>query len=75
MIPGVNDREEDIRQIMEYLKACGIRNYAVLPFHQYGSGKYESAGIPYELAGLPVHEESYVQKIQGMIAAEGFQAI
>lgn len=73
MIPGVNDRREDIEAIMKFLKECGIQKYNILPFHQYGSGKYESIGIPYALADLKVHEESYVTEMQTMIEKAGFR--
>ncbi len=72
MIPGVNDSREEIRAIMDFLKECHISKYNILPFHQYGSGKYESIGIPYALAEQKVHEEAYVQEIQEMIEREGF---
>ena len=72
LIPGVNDRREDIRQILSYLKKCGVTHYDILPFHQMGSGKYESIGIPYSLADLKVHEDAYVEEIRCLIEEEGF---
>lgn len=73
MIPGVNDKEEDICAVMDFLEECGIRKYNILPFHQYGSGKYEAAGIPYELSGLQVPDENYVKQIKELILRRGFQ--
>lgn len=72
MIPGVNDSEEELLDIMEYLRACGIQKYSILPFHQYGSGKYESIGIPYELAWLGVHRGEAMNKRKAFISEQGF---
>lgn len=73
VIPGVNDTEEDICEIMDFLEECGIRKYGILPFHQYGSGKYEAAGIPYALSGLQPPDEDYVGQISELIRRRGFQ--
>ena len=72
MIPGVNDRKEDIQAIMDILAANGVKRYNILPFHQYGSGKYESIGIPYGLADLQPPAESHVREIKEMMRAAGF---
>ena len=72
LIPGVNDREEDINAIMDYLNQCGIRKYSILPFHQYGSGKYESLGLNYELADLKVPSDDYIVKLKKQIQDRGF---
>ncbi len=72
VIPNVNDRKEDIQAIMDYLKECQISKYNILPFHQYGSGKYESIGIPYEMADVKVPDEAYVQEMKNMIKEAGF---
>lgn len=73
LIPGVNDSKEEICKIMDLLKECGIGKYNVLPFHQYGSGKYEAAGIPYELSELKPPEEDYVKQIKELILQRGFK--
>ena len=72
LIPGVNDREEDIIAIMDYLNQCGIKKYSILPFHQYGSGKYESLGLNYELADLKVPSDDYIVKLKKQIQDRGF---
>ena len=72
MIPGVNDKKEDIEAITNYLKECNIRKYAVLPFHQYGSNKYDAIQIPYEMKDVKMHSEDYVNKIKEYITSQGF---
>lgn len=72
LIPGVNDSKECIKEIMRILKAYGIKKYALLPFHQYGSGKYESIGMSYELKELSAHDSKYVEGLREMIEKDGF---
>ena len=60
-------------RVCTFLKECGISRYDILPFHQMGSGKYESIGVSYSLAELKVHEDAYVEEIRRMIVEEGFE--
>lgn len=52
VVPTVNDSEEELKRIAQILKNCGISKYELLPFHQYGKGKYKSCGIEYGLEDL-----------------------
>ena len=72
MIPNVNDRYEDIQAILNYLKECNIHKYSILPFHQYGSNKYEALQIPYEMSGIAMHDEEYVNDVKLFIKKQGF---
>lgn len=72
LIPGVNDKIEDIKNIMKFLKECRIDNYNILPFHQYGSKKYSSIGVEYPLGTLEAPEKTYVEQLQKIIEEEGF---
>ena len=72
MIPNVNDTKEDIQQILEYLKSCGIHKYSLLPFHQYGSNKYEAIQIPYTMQDVGMHSEAYVEEMKCFVSNQGF---
>lgn len=72
MIPDVNDSEMDILNIIETLQKYGIKNYDILPFHQYGSGKYQSCGMEYTMQNVKPHSEEYVEKMREMIQSYGF---
>ncbi|MGI6123367.1 MAG: glycyl-radical enzyme activating protein [Acetivibrionales bacterium] len=74
LIPGVNDTEESINKTMDILKGIGINKLALLPFHQYGSGKYDSVGISYEMKDKEPPKEDHVAKLQKMIADAGFKS-
>jgi len=57
VIPGVNDDEEEIRDISNFLSKYPIE-YELLGFHTLGFNKYESLGIQNELRDLePLSKE------------------
>ncbi len=72
MIPGVNDTKQQILDMIDILQRFGIRNYDILPFHQYGSGKYQSCGLDYTMQDVKPHSEEYVDEIRNMIQSYGF---
>ncbi len=45
IIPGVNDREEEIRSIARFAKNLGIKKVELLPYHGMGTYKYEALGV------------------------------
>lgn len=66
-IPGVNGNEDEILAIIEILKQAGIGQYDILPFHQYGSGKYVSCGMHYAMQDTRPPDEALVYKIRTLI--------
>jgi pyruvate formate lyase activating enzyme len=74
LIPGVNDSDECINQILDQLKNIGIDKYNVLPFHQYGSGKYDSIGMQYEFSKTRVLPQKRVKEIRRLIKSKGFHS-
>ncbi|MBR1392468.1 MAG: glycyl-radical enzyme activating protein [Ruminococcus sp.] len=47
VIPTVNDNEEDIRAIIEFLSGRENCSYELLPYHRFGVGKYRLLGREY----------------------------
>ena len=52
VIPGMNDQADTIGKMAAILDQLGISARSLLPFHQYGSGKYRSCGIPYTMEAV-----------------------
>ncbi len=47
VIPTVNDNENEIRAIKDFLKGRDNYTYELLPYHRFGQGKYEFIGRKY----------------------------
>lgn len=60
VIPGVNDDEEHIRAVLEFIRPHkNVIDYELLPYMRFGMGKYELLGEMYELKDfMPPSEES-----------------
>ncbi|MFI5398399.1 MAG: glycyl-radical enzyme activating protein [Candidatus Binatia bacterium] len=53
VVPGVNDTEEDIRTIVEFINdAGGAAGYELLPYHRFGEAKYGKLGKTYPLKDI-----------------------
>jgi pyruvate formate lyase activating enzyme len=58
VIPAYNDTPEDAREFAALLKSFGLKRVQILPFHQFGEGKYETLQKPYAMKGFPsLHQE------------------
>ena len=75
VIPGFNNEEADAHGCGRLLKSLGLLEVHLLPFHQFGEGKYEQLGITYQMAGIPSMKpeeltgmkeimEQYVERVQ-----------
>lgn len=54
IIPGINDTEEYILKLKEFIRPLkNIKKIELLPYHLLGVSKYEQLGIPYKLKGTP----------------------
>jgi pyruvate formate lyase activating enzyme len=53
VIPGFNDTETDIAAIIDLIRPLStVSDYELLPYHRFGTPKYEYLGIPYRLSSL-----------------------
>lgn len=66
VIPGINDEKENIQGIAEFLCSVPeIREYELLPYHQFGVNKYNALGKKYPLEGvLPPEDEQIRELVQ-----------
>jgi pyruvate formate lyase activating enzyme len=70
VIPGVNDSLDDARAFADLLRPIGVSGVQLLPFHQFGSRKYELLGWDYRMDGVPaLHEEDLEAFRQAMCDA------
>ena len=71
VIPGVNDSAADAEGFAQLLKAYGISEVELVPFHQYGKGKYADLGRDYGFDGTPSLSGADVEKFRARLDRVG----
>lgn len=69
VIPGFNDQEEDIWEILEFLQGRKNVSYELLPYHYFGKQKYKSLKRPYPMGEARLDEEVF-KKLKEIGVAE-----
>lgn len=75
LIPGYTMDDENIKGIVEFISSLGLKEVHILPFHQYGSGKYEFLKREYTLKGVEQLNEKDVEHIRKYIEKQGIKVI
>jgi len=72
VIPGVNDSEEDIQSIAEFVSdAGGASAYELLPYHGFGEPKYAKIDKHYRLSHLQPPSAERLQQLQQVAMLQG----
>jgi pyruvate formate lyase activating enzyme len=72
LVPGVNDDEENIRQIARFVADLGtVPSIHLLPFHAGASGKYHALGMEYTMEGMRSPSPASLQSLASLITAHG----
>jgi pyruvate formate lyase activating enzyme len=74
IIPGINDDEENIRAIGQFLKSIGITTMQILPYHPYGVAKYEAIGHSYQVEAKAPTEQTIAYVVH-LLEEYGINAI
>ena len=65
VIPGVNDNDENVLQLGEFVSALGsVREIDVLPYHDFGVGKYKRLGM---MNKMPEVEQLSPVRVSGIV--------
>lgn len=68
LIPGVNDDEQHIRAVLEFIRPHkNVIDYELLPYHRFGTSKYGFLGKIYELSDFTTPSDESVQRLQDII--------
>ena len=68
VIPGVNDDEDSIQEIMDFiLPYPNVKGYELMPYHRLGIGKYISLGKDYSLEEFPSPAEETILRLRNLI--------
>jgi pyruvate formate lyase activating enzyme len=73
VIPGFNTSEEEMRDIAEFIKANGVKEVDLLPYHSYADGKYQMYLKKYEFAKTLPPGENQMQGYKAMFEGHGLQ--
>jgi pyruvate formate lyase activating enzyme len=63
VIPGFNDTQEDIQEIVDFLKDYDVE-YELLPYHRLGTQKYTNLGLEYPLGEIALENENYKELLK-----------
>lgn len=72
-IPDFTDSQENINEIMKVMKEYNIVNIDILPYHNYGSKKYEYLGREYLLKDLRIPTTEEIENIKKIMEKSGFK--
>jgi pyruvate formate lyase activating enzyme len=78
LIPGINDDEENLNAMAEFL--VGLERplpLEILPYHEFGRGKFENLGISYPLANrkIAAPEKEEIDKVEDFLQRSGVRVI
>jgi pyruvate formate lyase activating enzyme len=75
IIPGVNDRPEDVAAIAEFAaRLPNLLYYELLPFHPLARGKYDSLDIEYRACGLEAPSKELMDELTDVALQFGIAA-
>lgn len=74
VIPGFNDGIEDARAMARWLRGAGATRVQLLPFHNYGEGKYALLNMPYGLHGTKNLHPEDLEEYRQIYLDEGIEA-
>lgn len=75
IIPKYNDSLDDAHKFGELFKEYKVNEVELLPFHQFGSKKYEYLNLDYEYKGVKSLDKSDLKDISKIIESYGIKCI
>jgi pyruvate formate lyase activating enzyme len=67
VIPDINDDDQNIKEMGEFLSSLKIAQVNLLPYHYIGIDKYRRLGRTYKLATTPSPSEEKLSEISGIL--------
>lgn len=74
VIPGFNDTVDEARAMARALRGIGASRVQLLPFHNYGEGKYALLDMGYRLHGVPTMRQEDLADYRQAYIDEGVEA-
>jgi pyruvate formate lyase activating enzyme len=73
LIPGYTMDMDNLVRVLDFLAPYGLSELHLLPFHQYGAGKYGLVGIDYALGDLEPPDEQALAPFVERARAAGYR--
>lgn len=74
LIPGVNDDEKDVEEILGFLRSLeNIHRLSLLPYHDLGKEKYKRFTLPYKIGTIQPPSRELIEKIRKRLESSGCQ--
>ena len=74
VVPGFNDGLDDARAMARWLREAGGTRVQLLPFHNFGEGKYALLDKPYALYGVKNLRPENLASYRQVYLDEGIEA-
>lgn len=75
LIPGYTTDDENIKQIIIFVKSLNLTEIHLLPFHQYGSNKYKLLNVDYKLNNIDIPSPQSIEKIVNEMRNNGLNVV
>lgn len=75
IIPGFNYSANELREIARFVAFLGIHELHILPYHNFGSGKYRLLGREYLYQEWREPEKHVIGALKDIAASEGLKVI
>lgn len=63
LIPGINDNEEELIEMVRFLDSLKIKRVSILPFHRMGLDKFTRLGLENNMRDVEVISDTELEKI------------
>jgi pyruvate formate lyase activating enzyme len=73
LIPGVNDGTDNLKELAEFLTALGHPSIELMPYHQFGKGKYVAMGRTYTMGDQPAATPGDVENACHILSNHGIE--
>jgi pyruvate formate lyase activating enzyme len=73
LIKGINDQEASQKKAAAFLMDLGIDTIELIPYHNFGEGKYEKISRDYQLKGMPKYSDADLQVVREILKKEGIK--
>lgn len=73
LVPGVNDSVDNLSMLASFIHSIGWPSIELMPYHQFGKGKYATLGKPYRMDDVPSAKPEDVEKVTKLLKKHGIE--